>query len=335
MAAIWMKTETKWALQRSVPFQNEAVLHRLIAEAPAMLPLAGSPNLVVVGREVVIGPGRADLVAVERGGRVVIIEVKLARNAEARRAVVAQILTYAAHLHGLTPEEFEQDVLGSRLAEATGCATLAEAVAAEAQEGVFDAEEFRAEMASCLQAGRFRLVFVLDDAPPELVQLAGYLEEMSDRWSIDLVKVSAYEIEGRQILVPQRVDPARNEPDAPHAPPKRTPPGQLVPGADDFEAEIARGPEAQRPDLVALTAWARALEAEGLARLSTYHGKGRKVLLPRLQPENVGLVTVWNENGASLQFWRSVFERRAPRTLAKLQRLLHPFEPGQGNTVRV
>jgi hypothetical protein len=40
----------------------------------------------------------------------------------------------------------------------------------------------------------------------------------------------------------------------------------------------------------------------------------------------VGLLTAWNENGAYLQSWRSVFERRAPRTLAKLVTALQPVE---------
>ena len=329
-----MKDESSWSRQPSVPFENEAILHRLIAETPAMLPLSGNPDLVVLGTEVPIGPGRADVVAVERGGRVVIIEVKLARNAEVRRAVVAQILSYAAHLHGLSIDEFEA-VLGARLRIATDCATLVEAVAQEAQEGDFDEERFRSELGACLAAGRFRLVFVVDDAPAELVQLVGYLESMSDRWRIDLIRLSAYRIEGREILVPQRIDPERTEPESSGVPtrgPRFT--GALVPGAADFEAAIERNPEDQRGALRMLTAWAKSLEAAGLVRLESYHGKGRMILLPRLQPDNVGLVTIWNENGASLQFWRSVFERRAPHTLARLLPLLHPFDPGKGNTTK-
>src|SRR5437763_1838734 len=45
------------------------------------------PRLIVVGREVQLGSGRADLIAIEPSGRIAIIEIKLAWNAEARRAV--------------------------------------------------------------------------------------------------------------------------------------------------------------------------------------------------------------------------------------------------------
>ena len=68
-----------------------------------LLPLAGSPRLTIVGREVRLGAGRADLLAIEPSGRVVVIEVKLKDNAEAKQAVVAQVLAYASRLYGLTP----------------------------------------------------------------------------------------------------------------------------------------------------------------------------------------------------------------------------------------
>ena len=66
--------------------------------------------------------------------------------------------------------------------------------------------------------------------------------------------------------------------------------------------------------------WAVALEKENLVKLSTFHGKaGNLTLLPRLRADNVGLVTIYNNNGAGyLQFWRSVIERRAPRSLARV-----------------
>lgn len=68
-------------------------------EAPNLLPLSGDPTLTVLGREVAIGPGFADLVAVDADGRLTVIEIKLAKNAEARRAVVA---SHGAFTRGFT-----------------------------------------------------------------------------------------------------------------------------------------------------------------------------------------------------------------------------------------
>jgi hypothetical protein len=48
-----------------------------------------------------LGNGCADLMAVESTGRLVVIEVKLSANAESRRAIVAQVLSYAGYLQGL------------------------------------------------------------------------------------------------------------------------------------------------------------------------------------------------------------------------------------------
>ncbi|HEV2069721.1 MAG TPA: hypothetical protein VGR26_08010 [Acidimicrobiales bacterium] len=81
-------------------FEKEEKLHDLIEEAPHLMPLAGAPRIVVLGREVTCGSGSADLLAIEDAGRPVVIEIKLAQNPEARRAVVAQVLSYASFLKG-------------------------------------------------------------------------------------------------------------------------------------------------------------------------------------------------------------------------------------------
>lgn len=107
--AIWQSDGTGWRLLGPTGFPDEQALHGLVEEAPQILPLASRPRLTVVGREVLFGGNYADLIAVEPSGRVAVIEIKLRRNAEARRAVVAQVLTYAAYLRGL-----EVDRLGPR-----------------------------------------------------------------------------------------------------------------------------------------------------------------------------------------------------------------------------
>src|SRR3954452_15187900 len=115
MTAIWQDDGSKWRLLSPSGFPDEAALHRLVEDAPHTLPLAGNPNLVMLGREVLLGGNYADLIALEPSGRLALIEIKLSRNAEARRAVVAQILTYAAYLRGLDINTLERDVLGPHL----------------------------------------------------------------------------------------------------------------------------------------------------------------------------------------------------------------------------
>jgi len=109
--------------------------------------------------------------------------------------------------------------------------------------------------------------------------------------------------------------------------------GRYVDGAEDFIASIESAPETSKKLLRRLSDWAIVIEQEGLAKLGSYHGKKDSLtLLPRLSVDNAGLVSIYNNNGSAyLQFWRSVFERRAPRSLASIEQSITPIK--QGNTI--
>ena len=334
MTAIWQNDETGWHLLVPTGFPNEATLHDLVAQSPHLLPLAGSPRLILLGREVQLGNGSADLIAIEPSGRLAVIEIKLARNAEARRAIIAQVLAYAAYLWGMDQRTLEQDVLYRHL-QNRRYESLAQAVESNDQEGSFDADLFAAGVSESLKLGRFRLVFVLDQAPEELIRLVSYLETTSERLVIDLITISSYTVNGSQILVPQRVE-AEPQRKAAETILSIRPQGEgrLVEGADDFVASIDTAPASSRALLRKLSDWAIALEQARLVKLYTYHGKaGILTLLPRLQADNAGLVSIYNNNGSAyIQFWRSVFERRAPSALAHIEASMTPIK--QGNTTR-
>ncbi len=318
MTAIWEKTDGGWKTLAPAGFPDEAALHGLVEDAPELLPLAGSARLTVVGREVPIGSGFADLLAVEPTGRVVIIEVKLARNGEARRAVVAQVLAYAAFLRGTGREAFERDLVGPYL-QAKGWPSLAEAVRATTQEASFDADALAAGLDRSLALGAFRLVLVLDEAPAELVHLIGYLELIGEHLVIDLVTVTAYDVGGRRILVPQRIEPERQVDRHPSGAPAGSSAEAVADGGALFEEMIKTAPPDRRPALTELLQWARALEHDRLVRLYSYRGKQQTTLLPRLQAEQVGLVSIWPTGAVYL--WRSVFERHAPSFIERIEAL--------------
>jgi RecB family endonuclease NucS len=105
-----------WSMQQAARYENEQALHDMVMRTPELLPLSGSPRLTVIGREVGLPTsGYADVIAFEPDGRPVIIEVKLRNNAESRRAVVAQTLSYAASLHRLSREDLEETILSKHL----------------------------------------------------------------------------------------------------------------------------------------------------------------------------------------------------------------------------
>jgi len=335
MSAIWQFDGNDWAPLEPVGFSDEAALHDLIAEAPHLLPLSGSPRLAVVGSRVSLGSNQADVIAIEPSGRVVLIEVKLGRSSEARRAVVGQVLSYAAFLRGLTTDSFERDVLGTHLQQ-RGFENLASAAAEADQEGAFDPEGFLDGIGECLRSGSFRLVLVLDDAPEELIRVVGYLEEIGERLDVDLITVAAFDVDGSRLLVPQRVDPGRADaaPTAQAPRPARRLSGETTESADAFLQRISESDPAEQEKLSRLAHWARGLEQDGVARLRSYVADRSSLLLVWVPGEEAGLVTIWNDNGAYLSVWRSVFERKARETIPRVEELLAPTALGQGNTTR-
>ena len=230
----------------------------------------------------------------------------------------------------------ENDVLRPHL-KARGFDSLVAAMLGVDQEGSFDQSAFVDGLNESLKHGRFRLVLVLDEAPPELVHLVGYIEAVAEKLIIDLVTVSAYEVAGSRIVVPQRIEPEQSSWTIAPGSTTRLPTseGRYVDGADDFAKAIEDSPAEDRPLLNKRTKWAVDLERQGLVKLGTYHGiTGRLTLLPRLRADNVGLVTIWNDNGPYLQFWRSVIARRPPSSLEAFERIAAPAKVGQGAVTR-
>jgi hypothetical protein len=333
--AIWRKRDDEWLPLSPAGFPNEEKLHDLIQEAPQLLPLSGDPTLTMLGREVLLGSGYADLLAVEADGRPTIIEIKLGRNAEARRAVVAQILTYAANLKTTAVEELEE-LLRLHLAK-IDAVSISDAVQRTDQSGQFDASAFRDALAAYLDAGAFRLVLVLDEAPSELVRLVGYLESITTAITVDLITVSAYEAGGEEILVPARVDPEYQPEQLPQRSvvqgrrPSKT--SREVDGSDAFEQAVDRAPAEHQVGLRRLLEWARTLEADQLATLKSVFGDGREILLVWVRGEKAGLVSIWNDNGAYVSLWRTVFLRLAWDHVGPIEQHIGKAI-GQGSVVR-
>lgn len=323
-----MKDLSGWQVLAPVGFPSEATLHDLIEEAPGLLPLSGAPRLTIVGREVALPSGAADLVAVEEGGQPVFIEIKLERNPEARRAVVAQVLSYAASVHGLDVAAFEGRVLGAHLRK-RGYSSIFDAVASSNESGTFDADAFTDTLASSLATGAARLVLVLDAAPPELMRLAGYLEAVSERLVVDLITVSQYDVGGQSVIVPQRVDPGREQEDrvAQVTRPAASP-TQYIEGGDEFFASLDATTNGDPPTQM-VREWVEWLEREGLARLATTKGASSTTLRVRLLDEDSGPATVWKtSNSVALTYWGSVLQRRAPLSIPTIEQVTaRPLKP--------
>jgi hypothetical protein len=196
-------------------------------------------------------------------------------------------------------------------------------------------EAFRGGLARSLADGSFRLVIVLDSVPDELVQVVGYLQSVTDKIDIDLVTLAAYEVGGSQVLVPQRIEPARRVRVMSDAQVSARQSGALHPGSTEFRTVIGDIPAPRRDMLTRLADWADSLTDEGLVKLATFHGKsGITTLLPRLAADDAGLVSISCDarSRAYMHFWRSVFERRAPSSIPAVEAAIGT-ELKQGNSV--
>jgi hypothetical protein len=93
-------------------FSNEEELELLLADFPDLLRADGGPGIVLVDRQVYLEAGKLDLLFITREGLPIAVEVKLARNGESRRQVVAQAIDYLSSLTSLTVDELDALVNG-------------------------------------------------------------------------------------------------------------------------------------------------------------------------------------------------------------------------------
>lgn len=156
---------------------------------------------------------------------------------------------------------------------------------------------------------------MLDAAPGDFVELVGFLQDITnERLSLDLVVVSAFQVAGQRILVPQLAEPNRVPPESPAVTVSAG--TRRCQGSDEFESGIEHAPEDRQPELRRLLAWARALERTGLTHLVTSIGTGRWVLNLRLPGQNRGMISLWNEGAHHWRrtepFSRSTHRMRCP-----------------------
>ena len=318
MSGIWVKGDDDWKTAPSQKFESEDELHCLVERNIQMLPLAGSPRLAVIGREVHLGSGRADLMAVETTGRPVIIEVKLARNSEARRAVVAQALNYAAYLKGYEVEDLEKGPLREYLRK-TGAETILGTVKKQDQEGAVNDDDFVESLREYLANGGFRLVLLLDEAPDELKRIVGYLDAVtSSAVTLDLIAIGRHTVCGTEVVLPRRVS---LDPTALGGDTRKAGVTRVTAGSGVFEASISDVEGEERETLDRLVKWAKDLADLPGVHLSTFKGVKQVNLFPNLHGA-WGLAWIRNHGGKpSLHLTRSVFERMVPGWIDKVENL--------------
>jgi hypothetical protein len=160
----------EWHEPEVSAYRNEKALQKVLIDASHLLPKSSGPAIVV--DELPVSSGSLDLVAVEPSGQLVLCECKLEANAQSRRTVVGQLLSYAGAVWQLDYDDFV-DRFSRRLGR-----PLIDAVRAVADDA-WDEDEFREALTEGLSTGAFRLIVAVDAITEELKSTVRYLSQHS------------------------------------------------------------------------------------------------------------------------------------------------------------
>lgn len=190
------------------PTYNEAWLQDLIHTQPNLLPAgeveACFENIIPVLREFTLPSGYLDNFYITPEGYPVLVEVKLWKNQEARRKVIAQILEYAKDFANLTYDAINQEIRKQLKATKWGNNPLYELVASQLPAPP-DEARFVDRVTRNLREGRFLLLIVGDGIREEMASLAQYLMHHSLRYAFGMVEIRLYTLPDGSVLALPRV----------------------------------------------------------------------------------------------------------------------------------
>lgn len=178
-------------------FTVEVDLQDLLRDYPRLL-LAPVPDyqdrqIWTIGYEVGSRAGSIDLLCLDSTGEVWVVETKLAKNPEAKKQVVGQVLAYASVVATWTEDRLEavaQDYLGEPLVE-----YLAD------QLGVEETEDLIGKAVEKLRQGDITALVVLDELNPVLQRVVEFVNAHSV-FELLALTVSLTEHNGTRFVIP-------------------------------------------------------------------------------------------------------------------------------------
>lgn len=195
---IMVKTENGWRAAVNKPYDAEVKLQDLLYNDPDLIPfdelgIKEQAERLTVKELGLPGSGATDVLVIDGNGGITLIECKLAYNAEAKRAVVGQLLEYAAHLWRMPVETFE-DLVRRRRGK-----SLTELMGLEG-EGL---STFRRALHETLAAGAFTLLVATDALDEQMRRIIEYLSAIAhDRLRLFALEVAYFSDHGVQVAVP-------------------------------------------------------------------------------------------------------------------------------------
>jgi hypothetical protein len=198
-----------WKLVESSQYLAEAELQSLLEDSPELIPMdeirPGAVPLVAALREFSLHVGSVDILAFSAEGDIAICECKLAKNTQAKREVIGQILDYAAHLWEMSYEGFDQKIKERRQLN------LADWVREAVKSPEWDEEKFRTNVRANLNNGNFILVIAVNEINEELSRIVRYVNTTGNPGyafaALEMQRFRSGEIE---MLVPRVFGPVRS-----------------------------------------------------------------------------------------------------------------------------
>lgn len=202
-------TDVLLPLPLNTPPYNENWLQDLIHYHPTLVPAgeveACFEHIIPVVREFTIPSGSLDNFYVTPDGYPVLVEVKLWKNQESRRKVVAQILEYAKDFAGMPYETINKEIRQKRKDRVWGENPLYELVTSTVPDA--DAEQvFVNRVTRNLKEGRFLLLILGDGIREDMAALAEYLMHHSLRYAFGIIQVQLFKLpDGNVIALPSLI----------------------------------------------------------------------------------------------------------------------------------
>jgi hypothetical protein len=184
---------------------SEQWLQRVLFACPESLPANDvDPHigpLIPICMEIETGAGPADILYVTPTGQLVLVETKLWRNPEARRAVVGQILDYAKQLSSWT-----YDILEEKASLAAGTSKGHLLACLKQRFPAADESVFVDGIGRSLSTGDFLLLIVGDGIRIGAEALIAFLERFGHlRFGLGLIEVAAFRLPTGEFLLQPRV----------------------------------------------------------------------------------------------------------------------------------
>ena len=167
-------------------FKNERELQEHLYELPYLLMQDGDKQFYAIAREVRLpSAGILDILLMDESGTLIAVEVKLSRNGQSRREVVAQIFDYISDLSALSYHEIDDMVSGK----------LEEIAYQIDEEGTLPRT-----INSFLKNGAIKVIIAVDHVNSDLQRIMEFINERTNL-DVRLIEISKYD-EGN-ILVPK------------------------------------------------------------------------------------------------------------------------------------